>query len=110
MANILLLQGWARDQRHWSTFLQALPTRFPNTHIHCLDAPGTGTESHRMSPLAITEIVEDLRYRWRLQKNGPALLVGLSMGGMFTLEWAMRFPQDLTGAVVINSSISNFST
>lgn len=112
MANLLLLRGWARETRHWGRFPERLQDAAKPGKVFTLDLPGFGTECKRLSPMAISEIVEDLRYRWRrldLVPNAPNVLVGISLGGMIALQWAKQFASDWKGVVVINSSLADYS-
>jgi len=111
MTDYLLLRGWAREQRHWGDFPKRLQEEIGGSgRVICLDHPGFGTEYQRLSPLSLEEIVEDLRYRWRLQKPSEnSYVIGISLGGMIALQWAKRFPKDWRGTVVINSSIAGYS-
>ncbi len=42
-----------------------------------------------------------------LARQEPIYVVGISMGGMVALDWAQRYPQELRGLVMINSSAGN---
>lgn len=111
MADFLLLRGWAREQRHWGDFPKTLQQKIASSgRVVCLDHPGFGTEFKRLSPFSMEEIVEDVRYRWKLLKpQAPAVVIGISLGGMIALQWAKQFPQDWRGVVIINSSIADYS-
>lgn len=107
----LLLRGLSRESAHWGDFLDVLQVRLPNTEIDTLDLPGTGELCREASPLSITEIVAQLRDKM-LQRDGlrqPLTLLGLSLGGMVAWEWAGRYPQEICGTVMINSSFANLS-
>lgn len=108
----LLLRGLTREAAHWAEFPSAIKSERPQDVIHCLDLPGAGTEHGRGSPASVSGIVDDLRERWRSLHGDarlPSAILGMSLGGMVTLDWASRFPRDFQYAVVINSSASNLS-
>ena len=103
----LLLRGLAREVRHWEEFPARLGEALPDARIDCLDLPGVGTERARPSPRTVAGIVDDVRARWEpltREHPGPRAVLGVSLGGMVTMEWCARHPGDFGRAVVINSS------
>lgn len=106
-----LLRGLAREAEHWGEFPARLQEMVPDCRIHCLDLPGTGTARHALSPWTVAGIVEQLRPRFQALRDpqSTAYLLGLSLGGMVTLEWVERYPQDFAGAVAINTSSRKLS-
>ncbi len=109
--NWLLIRGWAREKRHWGSFLPKLQKAFPKAQITCLDLPGVGTEIDRDCPSSIAEITDDLRRRWQAlpHKKGPSYVFSLSMGSMISLDWVKRYPEDFQGIVIMNTSAANLS-
>jgi len=108
----LLLRGLAREQRHWGKFPGTLAAQLDGAAVHCLDLPGTGTESRRKSPTSIAEISEDLRARWlalRAAHPGPWNLFAMSLGGMVAMEWTSRHATDFASVVLVNSSAANLA-
>lgn len=109
--NWLLLRGLSREKRHWGTFPQLLAEASGDT-VHCLDLPGFGTERGRPSPTCVRGIAEDLRARWlplAAQHPGEWGLLGMSLGGMVTMQWAGDHPGDFARVVIVNSSARNLS-
>src|SRR4051794_2203226 len=102
----LLLRGLAREQRHWGRF----PDVFAKTAgvtTFCLDFPGTGTEHARPGPSSVRAIVEDLRQRWQALKGAsdePWGILGISLGGMVSMQWAADHPEDFARVVIANTS------
>lgn len=110
--NWLLLRGLAREQRHWGRFVGVLRQSRPNDTVHCLDLAGTGTEVSRKSPSTIAGITEDVRARLLELKRshpGPWSLLGVSLGGMVSMQWVASHPEDFERVVLINTSASNLS-
>lgn len=109
--NWLLLRGLSREQRHWGDFPKTL-AEASGDRVHCLDLPGFGTERGRPSPTSISGIVEDLRERWLpLSKEfeGEWGLLGQSLGGMVTMQWAHEHPTDFARVVLVNTSARNLN-
>lgn len=101
----VLLRGLGRDSRHWMSFPLQMANAFPKSRIVCLDLPGNGVLCGQDSPKTIKAAVDN--YRQQLQGmdiQAPYSLCALSMGGMVSLEWLYRYPQEVLHAVVINTS------
>lgn len=110
--NFLLLRGLSREQRHWGSFPDTLCARIPDLRVHCLDLPGTGTESHRPGPTTVEAIAEDLRERWLALRDanpGEWGLLGMSLGGMVAMQWCADHPADFSRVVLCNTSAGNLS-
>ena len=101
-----------REKRHWGLFPQQLEEGLgQGTKVLALDLPGFGSEADFNSPSTISEIVNFVRGRWLKQRkeNEEWGILAVSLGGMVTLSWISKFPQDFKRAVVINSSVSGLS-
>ncbi len=110
--NLLLLRGLAREQRHWNDFPQRLSASLGGCAVHALDLPGAGTEHHRDCPLSLSAMTDDVRARWlplRDASPDPWAVVGISLGGMVTLQWLGDYPGDFSRAVVINTSAGDLA-
>lgn len=105
----LLIRGFTRDQRHWGAFPEVFAQAVAD-EVVCLDAPGFGTQAGRRSPRTIQAITDDFRHRFdAVRGDGDWSLMGISLGGMVTLDWCSRYPQDFERAVVINTSAADVS-
>ncbi|MGD0958382.1 MAG: alpha/beta hydrolase [Methylomonas sp.] len=109
--NWLLIRGLSREAAHWGGFLSTLQTVFPAADIHTLDLCGAGEYYPLTCPGNITEITEIARQN-ALDKgflSKPLTLVALSLGGMVAWEWLQKYPLDLEGAALINTSVAGLS-
>jgi pimeloyl-ACP methyl ester carboxylesterase len=103
----LILRGLTRDQRHWGAFPKTMSAAL-GTEVVGIDAPGFGTEYHRQSPKTMSGITDDIRSRFTgFRGEDEWSLLGISLGGMVTLDWCARYPEDFARAVIINSSASD---
>jgi pimeloyl-ACP methyl ester carboxylesterase len=112
MQRWLILRGLAREQRHNGRFAQVLADTLGDATSHGIDFPGTGTECARPSPATVRGIMEGTRARWlRLRDEHPGewSLLGVSLGGMITMQWAADHPDDFRRVVLVNTSASNLS-
>jgi pimeloyl-[acyl-carrier protein] methyl ester esterase len=114
--NLLLLRGLTRESRHWGSFPQQIESEITGLKVHCLDFPGVGTENGKESPTTIRAIRNDVRKRWLEHYSNAGTdngrrwsIVGLSLGGMVTIDWIKEFPSDFQSAILINTSARNLS-
>lgn len=100
----VLLRGLAREARHWGGFPRLLESRLGD-RVVVLDAPGNGTRHRERSPASVARIAEACRDD--LMRRGiapPYNLMAMSLGAMVALEWSARWPHEVAGAVLINTS------
>ncbi len=109
--NWILLRGLARESEHWGAFVPLLQSTFPEAKITTLDLPGTGCFYQDTSPNTIKEITSQLRQH--AFDNGliqhPITILALSLGGMVAWEWMRRYPEDISGGILINTSFADLS-
>lgn len=107
--NWLLLRGLTRESCHWGDFLIQLQQAFPQAKINCLDLPGSGIFHQQTSPDSIAEITVQLRQQ--AQENGwlqsKTRLLTLSLGGMIAWKWMLHYPDEISDAVLMNSSLAS---
>lgn len=107
---IVLLRGLLREKRHWGDFLNCLQQKLPEHPLITLDIPGNGSLCTQKSACSIEGITESLRPQIKAYAgNGPIELIAISMGGMVALDWMNRHPAEISGAVLINSSVRPYS-
>lgn len=94
---LVLLHGGFLDHRMWDDQIPA----FASDHrVIAPDARGHGRSANATGPYRLTD---DLAALLRHLDTGPAILVGLSMGGSIAIDTALEHP-DLVSAVVISGS------
>lgn len=107
MTHIILLRGLAREAAHWLTFPEQLQRALGSDYeIHCIDFPGCGKYYQQTALHSVAAMTDHARAKIVsiLDSGEPVFIIGISMGGMVALEWAQRFPQEIQGLVLINSS------
>lgn len=107
----LLLRGLARESSHWGEFVPLLQAGFPEAKITLLDLPGTGIYYRQTSPASIPAIAEQVR-NCALERgllDRPVMLLTVSLGAMVAWQWLQRYPEEVCGAVLINTSFANLS-
>lgn len=109
--NWILLRGLARESAHWGAFVPLLQSAFPEARITLLDLPGTGCFYRKTSPGSIKAITD--RVRRHAFEQGfiqqPATILALSLGAMVAWEWMRGHPEDICGAILINTSFAGLS-
>ena len=108
----LLLRGWGRSQGHWLDFPELFAkSKNYNREVVCIDLPGMGSDNQGTSPATIVEIRKALAKvaEQNDKLKQPFYILGISLGGMVALDWALNEPEKIKGLVVINSSIASES-
>lgn len=103
----VLIRGLLREARHWGKIPGLLQKQYPNVLILTPDIPGNGKLSHLTSPETIEGMTDALREQ--VPKDYPLQLIAISMGGMIAIDWMNRYSSEVNSAVLINTSLSNFS-
>lgn len=111
-AHWVFLRGLVRESAHWDDFPERFARAMPGARVHLVDLPGNGRHWRQPSPLALWPMMEAAR-RDALEMIGPGgqpfYLLSISLGGMVAVEWAQRYPGELAGAVLINTSLRGAS-
>lgn len=110
MSTWILLRGLMREARHWGDFPHMLASGLGGARVLTLDLPGNGSRHQERSPTTIAEMTEHCRQQCQeLRIAPPYYLLTLSLGGMVASDWATRYPIEIAGAVLINTSLRPFS-
>lgn len=110
MTTWILLRGLTREARHWGRFPAVLELACPGEAVLTPDLPGAGRRHGEASPASVAGLLAGVRDR--LPASGPPppyCLLGLSLGGMLALEWAARYPAEVAGCVLVNTSLRPLS-
>ncbi|MBT9595745.1 MAG: alpha/beta hydrolase [Vitreoscilla sp.] len=106
----VLLRGLTRERRHWGPVPDMLRAAWPGVRVLTPDLPGNGSLHTERSPARVAAMVDAIRRQLREQGVAPPVhLLALSLGGMVAVEWAARWPAEVAGAVLVNTSLRPFS-
>ncbi|WP_261953727.1 alpha/beta fold hydrolase [Streptomyces nigrescens] len=97
---LVLLHGGFLDHRMWDDQIPALAARY---RVIAPDARGHGRSANASQPFRHTD---DLAALLRHLDTGPAILVGVSMGGSIAVDTALEYPELVRAAVVIGVGTS----
>lgn len=107
-ATWIFLRGLVREAAHWGDFLDRWGVRFPDDRRVALDIPGNGTRHTERSRATVRATIDALRQEAPMDRDG-VYLFALSLGGMLALDWLARFPDEVSGVVLVNSSAGGAS-
>lgn len=110
MSRWIFLRGLTRERRHWGDFPEAFGAAIPAADVLTLDLPGNGARYRETSPASIAGLLAACRDDLAARRIDPPYhLLALSLGAMVAVDWARRYPQEVRGAVLINTSLRPFS-
>ena len=95
--DLLLVHGWAMHSGIFSPILPYLEAHF---RVHRLDLPGHGHSLDSTLPLDFDAVWQALLPRL----DGPAYVLGWSLGGLFALHGGIRYPQSCRALILQNAS------
>lgn len=95
-AQIVLLHGVGLRSEAWNRQIDALAVRY---HVTALDMPGHGDSAVRAGVTSVSDYTDAVL----AALEGPALVVGHSMGAMIALDLAVRAPDRVKGVVALNA-------
>ena len=111
----IFLRGLVRESAHWDGFPEGFSEGIRNGGVFLADLPGNGRHWRLPSPDSITELMEFARREALAAEAGastptrPRYLFAISLGGMVALEWLHQYPQEIAGAVLVNTSLRGLS-
>ena len=106
----ILLRGLTRETAHWGSFPIDFQKTLPAVQVISLDLPGNGRLYREASPLSVGAMVAFCRSELaRREVEPPYRLLAMSLGAMVATEWAYRFPEEIAGCVLVNTSFQAFS-
>lgn len=108
--SFLFLRGLGRNQFHWGD--QSAYRMAFGQGVYFLDQPGFGESISVRSPASVPAITDQLHEQWErlgIDKDSKKVLLGLSLGGMISLDWVSRYPNTWDHLILINSSVKDLS-
>jgi pimeloyl-ACP methyl ester carboxylesterase len=109
MKKWFFLRGLIRESGHWDGFLERVQSALPEVKVEALDLPGSGPRFREKSPITIGEIAESVREDFLRRKGEENRLFAISLGAMVGIQWMHDHPDDFTGAILGNTSLSGLS-
>jgi pimeloyl-ACP methyl ester carboxylesterase len=99
---VVFENGLASKKEVWAP----VQTEIAKTHtVFGYDRPGQGASGSSNQPRSGSRIVEDLRALLKSQRlDPPYVLVGHSLGGLYMQLYARKYPQEVAGLVLVDST------
>ena len=101
---IVLIHGGQMDSRIWDSQVASFAKHY---RVIRYDVRGYGRSGIPTTPYSN---VEDLRTLLKLLKVEKAVLVGLSLGGRISIDFALEHPDMVAGLVLAGPGLSGFET
>ncbi|MBK1681600.1 alpha/beta fold hydrolase [Rhodocyclus tenuis] len=110
MSRWIFLRGLTRESRHWGDFPARFRRELADAEITLLDLPGNGEFNDRQSPASVAAMAEACRNELLARGVAPPYqLLAMSLGAMVAVAWADKYPGELRGCVLINTSMRPFN-
>ncbi len=99
---VVLVQGLGLSSRFWFDTPRRLADDVDGPRrVLTLDNRGTGRSDRPRGPYRMAHMADDVAAVIREAGIGPAIVVGISMGGMIAQEVALRHPRAVSGLVLL---------
>ncbi|MFZ6658503.1 alpha/beta fold hydrolase [Undibacterium sp. TJN19] len=107
MRTWVLLRGLMREARHWGDFPVQFQQAMAAEQLHCIDFPGNG-QLNQQNSLTTVAAMADFCHQQLVQHavQEPVYVLAVSLGAMVALAWAERYPADMQGIVLVNTSVA----
>lgn len=100
---VVLIHGLGDDMKTWDAVLKPLSAV---SEVIAFNRPGYGKSSWSGAPrdaITISNEIEAMLDQAKL--NGPVILVGHSLGGIYAQVFARRFPSRVAGLVLVDTTV-----
>ncbi len=101
----ILIRGLTRSHFHWFDFKNVFKNSFNLKELYTPELLGNGEFAHLKTPQDILSCLESLRKQLP-SLSDPVGIIGISLGGMLATEWSLRYPNEVSHLVLINTSSS----
>jgi pimeloyl-ACP methyl ester carboxylesterase len=103
---VVLDGGWGYTSVEWSGWV--LPEVANHTRVCAYDRAGMGWSEPGPSPPDATRVASQLHALLRAaDEEGPYVLVGHSLAGLYSRIYAERYPEEVAGMVLVDSTHPN---
>lgn len=104
---IVLLHGASGNVRDWT--LSVFPELSASLHVIAVDRPGFGySDPLPLNDLSLTDQVAILRDALLRLGHRRYILAGHSYGGSLAMRWALDFPDEVAGMLVLSAPVNDW--
>jgi pimeloyl-ACP methyl ester carboxylesterase len=104
----ILIRGLAHESGHWGEFPRTLENAL-GARVCPVDLPGTGEFRDVIGPASLNAIAAFVRHQIHALTRPPYHVLAISFGGMVALELMRAHPDEIAGAVLMNTSVARLS-
>ncbi len=97
---VMLLHGFCETSKVWEAWVKLLPNKFK---VYVLDLPGFG-KSPQVDATSLADIAKEVNALMEAENIEKTIMIGHSLGGYITLEFAQLFPEKLKGFGLFHST------
>jgi pimeloyl-ACP methyl ester carboxylesterase len=100
---VVLDAGWGHTSVEWSGWVQ--PEVAKHTRVCAYDRAGMGWSEPEPGPPNFTQTADELHALLQeADEEGPYVLVGHSLAGLYSRIYADRYPEEVAGMVLVDST------
>src|SRR5690606_29753319 len=101
-----------REKGHWGEFPKELKQAFPQASIITPEIKGVGEFYKEISNDNFYDMVDFMREKFFIntKEEGPNYIMAMSLGGMIARAWMEKYPEDFTGAILVNTSFKGINS
>jgi pimeloyl-ACP methyl ester carboxylesterase len=100
---VVLDAGWGYTSVEWSAWVQ--PEVAKHTRVCAYDRAGMGWSEPEPGPPNFTQTADELHALLQeADEEGPYVLVGHSLAGLYSRIYADRYPEEVAGIVLVDST------
>jgi 4,5:9,10-diseco-3-hydroxy-5,9,17-trioxoandrosta-1(10),2-diene-4-oate hydrolase len=97
---LLLIHGLGASIETWRDNIHVLAKDY---RVYALDLPGNGRSDKPSPPYSLTDLAQFVREFMRVEGIERASLVGHSVGGAVSIQFAIQFPEQVNRLVLVDS-------
>jgi 4,5:9,10-diseco-3-hydroxy-5,9,17-trioxoandrosta-1(10),2-diene-4-oate hydrolase len=97
---VVLIHGLGASVETWKDNIGALAK---DHRVHAMDLPGNGRSDKPSSPLSLADLAQFVRDFMRVEEIERASLLGHSVGGALSMQFAIQFPEQVDKLVLVDS-------
>jgi pimeloyl-ACP methyl ester carboxylesterase len=102
-STVVLDAGWGYTSVEWSAWIQ--PEVAKHTRVCAYDRAGMGWSESEPGPPNATQTAAELHTLLQgADEEGPYILVGHSLAGLYSRIYAERYPEEVAGMVLVDST------
>jgi len=98
---VVLIHGAWSTHRWWDPIIRLLSKKYMTVAV---DVRGHGDSTKLEKPSSIKEFAEDLHYLLRELGFDEVVLMGHSMGGMISMQYALDHPDRVKGLILVSTT------